>query len=85
MKIAQQGFTIVEFLVLLAFVGIMATAVIGVLAGTQAQGNNLSFGFNGITETRCINGYTFVVGADGNARQVLDEFGKGARCNQERQ
>ena len=34
--------------------------------------------------TRCINGYTFVVGADGNARQVLDEFGKGARCNQER-
>lgn len=85
MKSAQQGFTIVEFLILLAFVGIVATAVIGVLAGTQTQGNNLSFGFNGITETRCINGYTFVVGADGNARQVLDEFGKGARCNQERQ
>lgn len=85
MKSAQQGFTLVEFLVLLALVGIVATAVIGVLAGTQTKGNNLSFGFNGITETRCINGYTFVVGADGNARQVLDEFGKGARCNQERQ
>jgi type II secretory pathway pseudopilin PulG len=76
----RRGFTIIEFLILLAFIGILAVVVIGVLAGTAAQGNNLSFGFNGITETRCINGYTFVVGRDGNARQVLDEFGKGARC-----
>lgn len=75
-----RGFTIIEFLILLAFIGILAVVVIGVLAGTAATGNNLSFGFNGITETRCINGYTFVVGRDGNARQVLDEFGKGARC-----
>jgi len=75
-----RGFTIVEFLILLVFIGILAVVVIGVLAGTAAPGNNLSFGFNGITETRCINGYTFVVGRDGNARQVLDEFGKGARC-----
>ena len=77
----RRGFTIIEFLILLAFIGILAVVVIGVLAGTAAQGNNLSFGFNGITETRCINGYTFVVGRDGNARQVLDEFGKGARCD----
>ena len=76
----RRGFTIIEFLILLAVIGILAIIIIGSLAGTAAQGNNLSFGFNGITETRCINGYTFVVGRDGNARQVLDEFGKGARC-----
>lgn len=76
----QRGFTIIEFLILLAVIGILAIIIIGSLAGATAQGNSLSFGFNGITETRCINGYTFVVGRDGNARQVLDEFGKGARC-----
>ena len=77
----RQGFTFIEFLVLLAFIGIVSVVVIGALAGTKAQGNSLSFGFNGVTETRCIDGFKFVVGADGNARQVLDEFGKGARCN----
>ena len=77
----RQGFTIIEFLILLVFVGIVAMIVIGALTGAGVQGNSLSFGFNGITETRCIDGFKFVVGADGNARQVLDEFGKGARCN----
>ena len=77
----RQGFTIIEFLILLAFIGIVAMVVISAIAGTTAQGNSLSFGFNGVTETRCIDGFKFVVGADGNARQVLDEFGKGARCN----
>lgn len=78
---SQRGFTIIEFLILLAIIGIVAMVVISAIAGTTAQGNSLSFGFNGVTETRCIDGFKFVVGADGNARQVLDEFGKGARCN----
>ena len=78
---SNRGFTIIEFLILLAFIGVVAMVVIGALAETKAQGNSLSFGFNGVTETRCIDGFKFVVGADGNARQVLDEFGKGARCN----
>ena len=77
----RQGFTIIEFLILLVFVGIVAAIIFGPLVSGVTNGNSLSFGFNGVTETRCIDGFKFVVGADGNARQVLDEFGKGARCN----
>lgn len=43
--------------------------------------SNINFGFNGIVETRCINGYMFVVGQDGSVRQVIDSFGKGANCD----
>jgi hypothetical protein len=33
-----------------------------------------------MTESRCIEGYKFIVGQEGQARQILDEFGKGVRC-----
>jgi len=49
-----------------------------VLASSLNPG--VSFGINGISETRCLNGYLFIVSEGGQARQVLDEFGKGAKC-----
>jgi hypothetical protein len=58
---------------------LFASVVVGV-AGTASSSSTLSFGVNGLTEMRCINGFMFMVGQDGGARQVLDEFGKGARC-----
>lgn len=74
----EKGFTLIELMIVIAVLFIVGMIAFGGVTGSAS--NNLSFGFNGITETRCINGYQFVVGRDGNARQVLDEFGKGARC-----
>lgn len=45
------------------------------------KGKDVSCGINGMTEMRCIRGFQFVVDQNGNTRQVLDEFGKGARCD----
>lgn len=45
------------------------------------KGKDVSCGINGMTEMRCIKGYQFVIGQDGSTRQVLDEFGKGAKCD----
>lgn len=74
----HNGFTLIELMIVIAILSIVGSMILGAVTGSAS--NNLSFGYNGITETRCINGYQFVVGRDGNARQVLDEFGKGARC-----
>ena len=40
---------------------------------------NVSFGVNGVVETRCINGYQFIV-AERETRQVMDELGHGVKC-----
>lgn len=57
--------------------GVLAVIYIVYLS---ASGNNVSCGVNGVTELRCINGYSFIISNNGSTRQVLDEFGKGARC-----
>ena len=54
--------------------------VIPVIVGTTRGNSNVTWGVNGMTESRCIEGYKFIVGQDGQARQILDEFGKGVRC-----
>ena len=76
----QRGFTLIELMVVIIFILTLGMIVFGAVTGTR-QGNTLSWGVNGMTEMRCIDGYRFVVGEHGQARQVLDEFGKGAKCN----
>ena len=74
----ERGFTLIELMVAVVICGILFMLVAGAVGG---QGNsNISFGINGMTESRCIEGYKFVIGEHGQARQILDEFGKGVRC-----
>jgi prepilin-type N-terminal cleavage/methylation domain-containing protein len=74
----QRGFTLIELLVAIAVLGIVASIFAGAIGTNQGNGN-ISYGLNGMVESRCIEGYKFIVTHD-STRQVLDEFGKGVRC-----
>ena len=75
----QRGFTLIELMVV--FVIIMCVLMMAFGGVSALNGNsNISIGVNGVTESRCIEGYKFVIGEQGQPRQILDEFGKGVRC-----
>lgn len=67
-------------LLVFAIIGVVFFTIIGSIATGQASGGNITYGINGIMESRCVEGYRFVVDQNGNSRQILDEFGKGVRC-----
>lgn len=69
-----RGFTL---MIVVAIVCIIAVVFIPAVTGTSS---NVSWGVNGVTESRCIEGYKFVLDRNGGTRQILDEFGKGVRC-----
>jgi len=76
---AQRGYTLIEVMVVVVFILTIGLMVIGAVTGSS-QGNTISWGYNGLTEMRCIDGYKFIVGEQGHVRQVMDEFGKGVKC-----
>lgn len=76
----QRGMTLIEILVGCIIVATIIMIAIPVLVGNSQGNGNVSWGVNGMTESRCIEGYKFVMDQKGNARQILDEFGKGVRC-----
>ena len=75
----QRGFTLIEAVVIICIIMILAAVAVPVFTGKMSTAG-ITYGVNGVTESRCIEGYKFVIGSDGNARQILDEFGKGVRC-----
>ncbi len=75
----QRGFTLIELMTVIV-IGLIALTVIVNAVGFANGNGSVSFGVNGMTESRCIEGYKFIVGQEGQARQILDEFGKGVRC-----
>lgn len=85
-----SGFTLIELMIVVAILAIVAAIVFPVFMGDSQPKVNTINGTNtvqsvmtpnGIIQTRCINGYMFVIGGDGSARQVIDEVGRGAPCN----
>lgn len=75
----QRGATLIELMVGITFLIVICLIIAPVLLGTT-NNSNVSWGVNGMTESRCIENYKFIVSQDGNTRQILDEFGKGVRC-----
>jgi hypothetical protein len=60
---------------------IIAIVVIIVILNVIFVSNaNISYGINGVTETRCINGMKFVVGQSGSVQQILGPNGGGVPC-----
>jgi prepilin-type N-terminal cleavage/methylation domain-containing protein len=78
----QKGFTLIELMVVVV-IGLIVLTMIANAVGFATGNSSISFGINGATESRCIEGYKFIVDQNGNTRQILDEFGKGARCEKQ--
>lgn len=76
----QNGFTLIEAMIALVIIGILFTVVLNAVGFASGNGS-VSYGVNGMTESRCIENYKFIIDQKGNSRQILDEFGKGVRCD----
>ena len=75
----QRGFTLIEAVVIICIIMILAAVAVPAFNG-KISTDGITYGVNGVTESRCIEGYKFVIGSDGNARQILNELGKGVPC-----
>lgn len=78
-QMKQRGMTLIEIMILCVIASIVIMVAIPVLVG-GANTSNITYGAMGMTESRCIEGYKFIIDQRGNSRQILDEFGKGVRC-----
>lgn len=83
---SMKGFTLIELMIVIVMILIVGIIVAGAVNGHNA-GNDVSFGYNGIVETRCIDGYKVLVsdgGRYGGTRleQLRDQDGKAIPCQQ---
>lgn len=62
--------------IILVFVAIIINLFVGITS------NNVTFGVNGITDSRCVHGFVVMQNQNGSTTQLLDEFGKGVPCSQ---
>ena len=72
----QNGVTFIELVIVLMIIVVFAVLV---MQGTNTS-TDYSYGVNGMTETRCIDGMKFVVGQSGSVQQILGPNGGGVAC-----
>lgn len=77
MKNKSSGFSLIEIMIASVIVTILAAVLIPIFTGSSG---NYTYGTNGMTETRCINGLMFVVGRSGSVQQIIGESGGGISC-----
>lgn len=80
----QRGFTVIEFLIVLTIFGIVAAIVAPAILrkSTSDHPSTYSYGGNGRTEVRCIDGLKFVIGRSGSVQQMIGPNGGGIQCTQ---
>ena len=77
----QRGyFTMIEIMICVAIVAILGIAGFGWYNSLKGSGN-ITYGYNGATESRCIDGYKFIVGQRGFVQQVIGANGGGVQCD----
>lgn len=75
----KNGYTLIEILILVIITAVIIV-IFSILIRSAMNGDTTTWGINGYTETRCIDGYKFVIGSDHQPRQIMDSFGKGVPC-----
>jgi prepilin-type N-terminal cleavage/methylation domain-containing protein len=78
----NRGFTLIELLTVIVIVMILGVVGFNSYTASQSGFSNVSIGINGMTESRCIDGYKFTIDQHGFTRQIMDELGHGVRCGE---
>ena len=78
----QRGITLIEIMVLIAIAMIVIMIFSTGISGISAT-KGVTYGVNGLMETRCVEGYKVLVGQTGHPIQMLDKNGNGITCDTE--